>query len=294
MRRARARVGKVLAAAVTAALLLGGWQWPVSEVAIEVSFGEPTDEGISPGLKIVSGTAQVESAAGGEVVFGLEAGETAHAVPHGLGSFLVLEHEGGFRSLYAHLDRDEGAPRTGYDEGEALGAVGRTGFAGGNTLGFRIVDTERGAYVNPLLLLPELPDEVPPAVEEVALFRGEQEFPLLRGAALPTGTYELLARIYDPARSGPYRDAASPYAVTVFANGRQRFEVALETLTGEEDGAVSFAADRPAAELYRPDGRLRLGRVSVGLGNNLIEIVAEDYAGNERVASFQITGESEQ
>jgi hypothetical protein len=293
MRRARPRVAVLFPAALAAAFVLGAWQWPVAEVGIDVSFGEPSDGGVSPGLKIVSQAADVETAASGELVFGLEARGSSHAVPHGLGSFVVLEHEGGFRSLYAHLDRADAARRVAYGEGDPLGTVGQTGFSGGNTLGFRLIDTERRTYVNPMLLLPELPDDAAPRVEEVALVRGDERFPLVRGVAVPTGSHELEARIYDPGVSGPYRGDSPPYAVTLFVNGQQRFSVALETL-GSANGRVAFAGGLTAAQLYGADGRLRLGRVTIGLGNNLVEIIAEDYAGNERIASFRITGENVQ
>lgn len=293
MHRALARLTLIALVATATGGSLAAWQWPLSAFDIEVSFGAPTGTGVSPGLDLVSESGPVLPADDGEVIFAVDAARGAGGIPHGLGSFVVIEHDGGFRSLYAHLDRSGTPGQSGVSAGDALGEVGRTGFSGGNTLGFRIIDAERGAYVNPMILLPELEDGTAPAIVDATLFRGNRSFPVRTGVSLPVGPAELTARVFDPAADGPYRSEATPRSVVVFVNGQEVFSLVMETLEGA-DGEVRFAGAQDAASVYTDDGLLRLGRVDIGPGNNLIEIIAEDHAGNERVVSFRVAGESAQ
>lgn len=293
MRRACTRIGGLLIGALCAGLVLGGWTWPVEEFSINLGFGVPGDATLSPGLELVAEDGPVSAAAKGELVFAFDSEDHRRAIPHGLGNFLVLEHEGGFRSLYSHLDRESGDATVEFAEEDPVGVVGRTGFSAGNTLGFRIVDSERGAYVNPMILLPELEDGTAPRITEVRLSRGSVDVPVGRGASLERGAAQLSALVYDPGADGPYRGDGAPYAVTVFANGRESFRVTFETLS-LRDGRVTVSGQYTQEELYDDEGRLQLGRVEIAPGGNLIEIIAEDYAGNERVASFQVTGGSEE
>lgn len=293
MRRARARIGRLLVGVLCSVLVLGAWTWPLEEFTIDLGFGVPTDGALSPGLELVARGGPVGAASEGELVFAFDAGDHRRAIPHGLGSFLVLVHDGGFRSLYAHLDRESGDTSVEFAEDQQLGAVGRTGFSGGNTLGFRVIDSERNAYVNPMILLPVLEDGTAPRIEDVRLTRGSADVAVGRGASLPQGPARLSARVYDPGAAGPYRDDTVPYAVTVFANGRESFSLAFETI-GRRGGRIRVSGQYTHGDLFDEEGRFRLGSIEIAPGDNLIEIIAEDHAGNERVASFQITGESEQ
>ncbi|MFP4373642.1 MAG: peptidoglycan DD-metalloendopeptidase family protein [Spirochaetaceae bacterium] len=279
--------------ALCAGLVLGAWQWPVTEFSIGVGFGVPNDESLSPGLELVSSAETVRAAADGELVFAFDAESHRAAIPHALGSFLVLEHHGGLRSVYAHLDRDPEDTALEFAEDDPVGVVGRTGFAGGNTLGFRIIDTERAAYVNPMILLPELEDETAPRIESVQLSRGSTVVAADPDASLPEGPARLSALVYDPGGEGPYRDDAAPYSVTVFANGRESHRLVFETLSRSGE-RITVSGGYAREDLYDEEGRLQLGSIEIAPGNNLIEIVAEDHVGNERVESIRITGEGEQ
>ena len=289
----RPRIALLIAGLIVTSAVLGAWQWPVDDFSIDVSFAEPRDGGLTPGLQIVAGADPVRPAAEGELVFAMDAAAGSSRIPHGLGSFVVLQHEGGFRSLYAHLQRDHGLRMREFAESDTLGAVGLSGFAGGNTLGFRIIDAERDAYVNPMILLPELEDGTAPRITDVVLTRGQSTYSVSPGARVPTGPARLRARIYDPGSDGPYRGDGSTYSVVVFVNGQQQFDLALETLR-MAGGEVMITDEHAAADLYDEEGRFRLGRVDIAPGGNLIEIITEDHAGNERMATFQITGASEQ
>jgi murein DD-endopeptidase MepM/ murein hydrolase activator NlpD len=68
------------------------------------------------------------------------------------GLYVVLEHENGIRTLYAHLSEILVSEGDVLDQGDVLGRGGRTGYATGNHLHFEIrVD---GNVVDPLRYLP--------------------------------------------------------------------------------------------------------------------------------------------
>ncbi len=278
-------------------MLLGGWQWPMTNFEIETSFGEPSNESVSPGVELLSDSDEVLSAEEGELVFAARAPQSRGDIPYALGSFVVLEHEGDFRSLYAHLDRQVELDDSSVGEGATLGGVGRTGLRGGNTLGFRIIDVQRHAYVNPLSILPKLEDESAPQIEEVELSRGDRRIwsssaDEAESEAVTEGRAQLSARIYDGDGGGVYRGEGTPHSVSVLMNGEQEFSVTLETLV-LADGEMRFSKRGTGAGMYGADERMQLGSYDVTPGTNLLEIIAVDHAGNEQVMSYEILGETE-
>lgn len=63
------------------------------------------------------------------------------------GNYLILEHEGGFSSLYAHLSEFIAQEGDTVERGQAIARVGQTGYATGPHLHFEL--TLDGKYLNP-------------------------------------------------------------------------------------------------------------------------------------------------
>jgi hypothetical protein len=292
MRRAFRRLTAAVTGLLVGASVLGAWQWPVSEFSIVAGFGEPRSGGVSPGVLLVSESGQIMPAEEGEVVFSLRGDGGSSVIPSGLGNFLVLEHEGGFRSLYAHLDESAAPEQRRLTARQPLGTVGETGFSPGNALRFRVIDVKRSAYVNPMVLLPELEDEAAPRIEDVVLSRAGRRIWPTGGAPVGTGSAALSARIYDPPARGPYRGDAPAHSMMVFLNGQETFSLALETLSMQA-GRLVISPDHPTDELYGANLRVRLGTVELSPGENLLEIIARDVAGNEQITTLSIVAESE-
>jgi murein DD-endopeptidase MepM/ murein hydrolase activator NlpD len=76
------------------------------------------------------------------------------------GGLLVIEHPGGWKSLYAHLSEiyvDLGAGKK-VQKGQVIGRMGDTGLTTGEHLHFELYN-EKGELVNPLLYLPLLEEK---------------------------------------------------------------------------------------------------------------------------------------
>ncbi len=70
----------------------------------------------------------------------------------GYGTMVVIDHGNGFRTLYAHLSRLDVSVGEAVEQGEVIGAVGRTGIATGPHLHFEV--HRGGVPINPLSVLP--------------------------------------------------------------------------------------------------------------------------------------------
>lgn len=74
----------------------------------------------------------------------------------GLGNFVEVEHQNGFRSKYAHMGRIYVKVGDIVSQENTLGEVGLTGRTSGPHTHLEI--TRNGTYINPQALLPEIPN----------------------------------------------------------------------------------------------------------------------------------------
>jgi murein DD-endopeptidase MepM/ murein hydrolase activator NlpD len=119
--------------------------WPVGG-SLNDYFGAPRGGGTyHSGLDIGadSGT-PIAAAAGGQVVLASSG--------YGYGNYVIVRHDNGYETLYAHLTEIYVAQGQWVAQGEAVGTVGSTGWATGPHLHFEV--RVGGATVDPLSYLP--------------------------------------------------------------------------------------------------------------------------------------------
>lgn len=146
-RRRAAEVGgeTPVASASTLTGDFGALDWPV-DGQIVARFGRArhpvyNTEIINNGIDIV--------AARGTAVRAVEAGEVAYANWNGgYGLMVILDHDGGYYSLYAHLDRAHVGVGDQVAKSGAIGTVGETGSLVGPKLHFEI--RKGGRAVDPI------------------------------------------------------------------------------------------------------------------------------------------------
>jgi hypothetical protein len=237
----------------------------------------------------------VRPIAAGELVFSYEEGEDRSSVPVGLGSFLVLQHQGGVRSLYGHLET--GSMRRSeksFDGSKPLGRVGASGYSLGKHLHLAIIDSEMRSLINPLAVLPPLPDRQTPVIKELHLRAGRDLVPA--GASLRQGTTEVLAEVYDLREDVSFAWRMASYRVSLYQDGREVASLRLDGLHEKlrRDGTphlVLLESERGFEELYESEWLLRIGEVKLVPGQTTLSLFAADYAGNESSRDFllQIT-----
>lgn len=262
------------------------WQWPVPDPVVVETFGHNHDGAFQRGMLVAGGVQSVYPVVAGEIVY--VHGES-DPPPSGMGNYVVVEHDHGFRSLYAHLDSVAEA-RAGMtvDETTSLGAVGESGIVMGHHLEFYILDTENQVYVNPLLLLPPLPDTRSPAVVNVYAQTADWLFLLSETNELPRGEYQMLIECVD--RFAVTRDQVhSPYRIEVFRNGQRQFALKFDMIAFQAEDVVRPSNHGTHDEIYADVNLYRAGKLNVTGVRTDIEIVVADFAGNESTASFSIT-----
>jgi hypothetical protein len=122
--------------------------WPVrGPISSRYGLNHPKGVDIA-----VSADTPIQAIAAGEVLF---AGGKACC---GYGLYVILDHGNGFQSLYGHLE--ELAVSTGdhVNKDQPLGLSGTTGYSTGPHLHFEL--RRDGSLINPLRVLPEVPDLV--------------------------------------------------------------------------------------------------------------------------------------
>jgi murein DD-endopeptidase MepM/ murein hydrolase activator NlpD len=118
--------------------------WP-AQGPISSYFGPSHPLGIDIDL-FDNPDAEIVAARGGEVVFA--GGDPCCSY----GYYVIVEHENGVQTLYAHLSRILVSEGQFVSQGQQLGIGGRTGYATGNHLHFEI--RVNGNVVDPLKYLP--------------------------------------------------------------------------------------------------------------------------------------------
>ena len=119
--------------------------WPVDGGVLTSSFG-PRDASHHDGIDISApaGT-PVRAARDGRVLY--------NDALRGYGNLLILEHDGGYATVYAHLRESRADPGDTVRQGEQIATVGETGKTSGPNLHFEI--RKDNVARNPVYFLPE-------------------------------------------------------------------------------------------------------------------------------------------
>jgi hypothetical protein len=272
-----------------------GFDWPLDKVVLTATFGESRGGHFHAGVDLGGGEQEVRPIAAGEVVFSYEEGEDRSSVPVGLGSFLVLEHQGRVRSLYGHLEAGS-MPRAekSFDGSKPLGRVGATGYSLGKHLHLVIIDSEMRSLINPLAVLPPVPDRQTPVIKELFLRSGREPVAVKGGMSFRQGTTEVLANLYDLREDVSYAWRMAPYRISLYQDGREVAGLRLDGLHEKlkRDGTPELAlleSDRGFSELFESEWLFRLGEVKLVPGQTTLSLFAADYAGNESSRDFPLT-----
>jgi hypothetical protein len=272
-----------------------GFDWPLAKVVLTATFGESRGDHFHAGVDLGGGDQEVRPIAAGELVFSFEEAEDRTSLPVGLGSFLVLQHQGGVRSLYGHLEA--GSLRRSekiFDRSVPLGRVGATGYSLGKHLHLAIIDSEMRSLINPLAVLPPLPDRQTPVIKELYLRSGREPVAAKVGASFRQGTTEVLAELYDLREDVSFAWRMASYRISLYQDGREVAALRLDGLHEKlrRDGTPQLAlleSDLGFEELYESEWLLRIGEVKLVPGQTTLSLFAADYAGNESSRDFLLT-----
>ena len=272
---------------------LGALDWPTRPPVIGRSFGG-TGGGIgggylTVGIESLGNEVSVRAIAAGELAFRRGAGYSS--VPSPLAGLVVVDHGSGIRSVYGRLEPESVATPTTVEEGEILGRIGPSaGGAGGAYLA--IIDQQIPAYVNPVTLLPPLPDRTAPrivALRLVPIGGGDQISIAFAGepARAPAGTYHVAIESYDLRDETRFRAPIAPYRWQLFIDGRESVSDSFESIDLSEADARLVRSGAVIA--YLDEFVLRVATIDLQPGDAHINVVVADYTGNETSEDIFVT-----
>lgn len=123
------------------------FQWPISRFGLTSRFSSG-----HPGLDLTAPKGSpIQAIAQGKV-------QMVASYPFGFGKHILIEHDKGAKSLYAHLSKVEVKEGQIIDKNTIVGEVGSTGWSTGNHLHLEI--SQDGTPVNPLDALPSISQEI--------------------------------------------------------------------------------------------------------------------------------------
>lgn len=275
---------------LAAALPVHGLDWPVEKKTVIGTFGEDSGGRFFDGLDIGGGPQDVRAVLPGDLVFLYDEGEDYSSLPRGLGSFVVLHHEGKIETISCNLKKGSlGSPRTAYAAGDKIGVSGDTGSSDSIHLHFSLYDEETASFLNPLSLLPPVADTQPPVIRRILLSVSDILVPLENGAKVPAGQAEIIAEAYDLRQDVRFHWPLGLYGIRLDVDGKEAARIVFDSLQ-VAGGRLAVGGTRlTLSGVYTADGLLRCGAVEMRQGNHHLILSARDFAGNETTKEISFT-----
>jgi hypothetical protein len=209
----------------------------------------------------------------------------------------MLAHEDNLRTVVAHLE--PGPVQKRFQRGEPLGAVSVDAGQSESRHRLFVFDQQLGELVNPLLIYPPVADKKVPLFLDVVILSETGTTPesLFGKSVLPVGYWKVMIDITDPSPllTGMTKEKSTEiqrgiYSIEAYLNGTELFNTSLDSL--HEKGGVWLikGLTEPLNKVLIDDKRWMLGLVFFNEGNNILEIVVRDFAGNETGKTFRIRG----
>jgi hypothetical protein len=258
--------------------------WPVAKRIVTGNFGESREDHFHAGIDIGGGEQDVHPIIDGELVFRYDENNDYTSVPRGVGTFVALMHADDILSIYCHM-RIGSIPldRTKFAASDVIGVVGDTGYSEGKHLHIEIYDGETDSFLNPLSILPPVPDHQPPIIKRILLQTQDRVIPLESGVSVPAGQGIVLAEIYDLREDVRFLWPMAPYRIRMAVNGKEISKITFDSLYVKDGVMAVGGSGVGVGALYAPERLIRCGTVELRGGESHLLLAAHDFAGNEAV-----------
>lgn len=264
---------------------LSAFEWPVPEPHPVRFFGQRA-YGVTERGVVLEKADSIRASGHGTLIITMEQNRNMSGFPSTLGNAAVLSHDEGLMTVYGNLDSvDRIADRKVVETGDILANTGTSAWGRAGTAIFQVIDREKRTVLNPLLLLPSLPDKKAPVIRNVVVVTSNaQTYPLGAIKTLRQGKYKLFAEVPDNI-DGSSAELA-PFRITIQVNGKEYSSIPFELL--QEKSGELYLSDPEFTwkKLYVDPDRMYLGELSLTHGRADISIIAKDTAGNERSVLF--------
>ena len=277
-------VGRIIFFSVIFSLvfLLWGFDWPLKDKILTSTFCQNFHQNFNLGIHLSGKNKNVYPIADGEILFYQEEKQGYESLPNGLGSFIVLHHEGNIQSCYGHLKKGSLAKLKGsVKKDDPLGVVGDTGSTIGGNLRLMLFNTEEGEILNPVRnLIPYFSDKKGPVINSVYLRRGGDLFQLSKDTRLEAGKGEVLIDTYDQREDISRQWKLGLYQISLTYNGQEIKNIIFDSVKSLDSRQKIQGVELDYHTIYSTEGFLKLGEIDFHQGNSHLHIRVGDFSGN--------------
>lgn len=256
------------------------FQWPAPLSTMKYGFGSYRG-GFLKGAEFAPGP--MTACAPGEIVFHAETPSLPGAYPLAGGGMLALMHHSDLMSVYVGLSPHISENGMVVEVGQF---VGSSSDAGRGTRLY-VLDTRERRMVNPLAVMDQSEDDKAPVLLSAALSREAVEMPLSSAKEIAQGNWYLLLDAVDVSPPGLDWPA---FSLRVLVNGSERASAVYDAAWASQGVSRLFSRTNLVEEdCILADGRIRFGPLALPRGKVAISVIAQDYAGNTREASWTLS-----
>ncbi|MBO4534242.1 MAG: M23 family metallopeptidase [Treponema sp.] len=208
--------------------------------------------------------------------------------PSALGTSVILAHDDDIISVYSNLETqsvlENTKDKTSLGEGELIGHTGNTGWQqSSSTLEFQIIDNQKSAAINPVILLPRTEKEEDYSFTGVVLQnKSGTLYDLRESKVFPAGTY----KVYHTRNK-----TTVPYKISCTINGVIEDEIFFDTITLQNGKLYISGKDKHYnSDILYPDENLILtGEITLTPGKSTLGLTSESFLGKQKQLNYQLS-----
>jgi len=290
-------LGVLFFVAVGSNVWIAAWVWPVDVPLVLKDFAGEAAGGFFTGVLLSNATSElpltVMAIQAGEIVYEKHGQFRRSRVPWGKERSIVVDHDDGVRAVYGGLAQVHGsAPATVVlKQGDALGDAVGAGYFSGRHVSLQLLDTRRGGFINPLIVLPLLKDERSPVIHDIRIAwqEGDAMVDFKDRAETVWPRPRIFAHVRDYFGGNGALNSGIPWSVKLLLNGQEQFvfEKYAIVFTGFSQMLQKGNGMTPL-RVFGHNGYMDLGQINLKEGVNRVEVRASDRAGNRSGVSFRL------
>jgi hypothetical protein len=271
----------VTIAIIVVSLLSVSFQLPVQNGTIHSTFGEPRSDHFHNGVDISSIDKKVYPVKDGKLIFLWDKSLFPLEQYPGVGNYCILEHNKQEKSLYVHLDNGI-SMSDNYTAGDSFAIMGNTGRSYGTHLHFGIIKNGR-ISINPFVVLPHVDDVKTPVIEAIYIKVEDKYTNIHEGSTIRlTKHHPIAIQCFDAVKKN---ERCGIYKLKVIVNNDIVADYKFDSIVLNDKNKLTI--DGFAFEnLYDAKGNYLVWSINYKQGINTINVIAEDFAGNQTSKSI--------
>ncbi|MDR2617559.1 MAG: M23 family metallopeptidase [Treponema sp.] len=277
-------------ALITGGVFLQAMDWPSQEGKITGNFGS-NNEGRPLLGNIFESEGNIAAADRGELLFRRRSQDDCSSpLPSPLGAWVALDHGDGIISIYSRIAEGDPVRVPGMvEKNSPLGGSGTSGWSDKKGFYFSLFDRRERRWINPSMIITPLEDARPPLIVSVSLTGpGGRSIDPSQTRTVSQGRYLISVGAADTLKEAGESPLA-PHRIVCMVNGVEIGVLNFETYSAR-DGALMVYRNGliPVKEVFAPYPAWEVGEIQFTRGQAVLEVIAQDIAGNSRNAVFRL------